>query len=174
MTRTNTTAFEFVTAANGEASASTAIIAKQMKQQHASVIKLVRKYKLELEQFGAIGFEIQKGKALRHGGFARATEIAHLNEHQSALILSMMRNSEEVIKFKIALVTEFFRMREEIQSKDKNLWQQMQELIAKEVESKVKASFGSHLMLNRKREIPRFNDERNQLESAIQKPLFIN
>ena len=76
--------------------------------------------------------------------------------------------------FKENLVHEFFSMRYALQNRDKNLWQKMHELIAKEVESKVRASFGSHLMLERKREIPYFRDERIQLESEIQKPLFIN
>lgn len=53
-----------------------------------------------------------------------------------------------------------------------NLWRQMQALIAKEVESKVRASFGSHLMLERKREIPRFDEERSLLESQIQPSLL--
>jgi hypothetical protein len=55
---------------------------------------------------------------------------------------------------------------------DLGLWQQMQALIAQEVESKVRASFGSHLMLERKREIPYFEDERRQLETLIQPTLL--
>lgn len=47
-------------------------------------------------------------------------------------------------------------------------------MIAREVESKVRASFGSHLMLERKREIPHFRDERYRLESEIQPSLLLN
>lgn len=53
-----------------------------------------------------------------------------------------------------------------------DLWQQMQALIAREVKSKVRASFGSHLMLERKRQIPRFEEERSLLESQIQPSLL--
>lgn len=59
-----------------------------------------------------------------------------------------------------------------IQSGQMNLWQQMQALIAREVESKVRASFGSHLMLERKREIPQFDAERDLLERQIQPSLL--
>lgn len=52
------------------------------------------------------------------------------------------------------------------------LWLQMQALISREVESKVKASFGSHLMLARKREIPPLRNERQFLETAIQPSLL--
>ena len=61
-----------------------------------------------------------------------------------------------------------------VQQLSMGLWQQMQALIAHEVESKVRASFGSHLMLERKREIPYFRNERMELESQIQPSLLLN
>jgi hypothetical protein len=53
-----------------------------------------------------------------------------------------------------------------------DLWQQMQVLVAKEVGSQVRASFGSHLMLARKRELPHLLDERHMLETLIQPSLL--
>jgi hypothetical protein len=53
-----------------------------------------------------------------------------------------------------------------------DLWMQMQALVAKEVNSQVRATFGSHLMLKRKREIPPLRDERALLEAAIQPSLL--
>jgi hypothetical protein len=58
------------------------------------------------------------------------------------------------------------------QTNQLGLWQQMQALIAREVESKVRASFGSHLMLERKREIPTLDAERDLLERQIQPSLL--
>lgn len=58
------------------------------------------------------------------------------------------------------------------QNNQRGLWQQMQALIAKEVGSQVRASFGSHLMLDRKRELPGLRTEREMLESAIQPSLL--
>lgn len=37
----------------------------------------------DLNEFGPIGFEIQKGQPLPQGGFAKPTEYAILNEQQS-------------------------------------------------------------------------------------------
>ena len=88
-----------------------------------------------------------------------------LNEHQATLLLTFMNNSERVMDFKEALVAEFFRMREALSRRERDLWQQMQAVIAKEVESKVRASFGSHLMLERKREIPMLDGERVRREA---------
>lgn len=163
--------FALVVAVDGEPRSASTLIARGVEQQHASVIKMIRRYQADFEQFGPLGFEIRKGKSLPHGGFAKSTEFAMLNEQQSTLLLAFMRNSPKVVEFKIALVREFFRLRNKILNRDKNLWQQLQALIAKEVESKVRASFGSHLMLERKKEIPQFDQERFFLESQIQPSL---
>lgn len=61
---------------------------------------------------------------------------------------------------------------DERQSGAQGLWLQMQALVAKEVTSQVRASFGSHLMLQRKREIPPLKTEREILEAAIQPSLL--
>ena len=94
-----------------------------------------------------------------------------LNEQQAALLISMMRNSPQVLAFKVSLVREFYRMRDALQQRTNNLWQQMHALIAQEVESKVRASFGSHLMLERKKEIPEFREQFARLENEIQPAL---
>lgn len=162
---------QLVAVVNGEPLASTEVIAKGMKQQHASVIKLVRKNVKALSVFGRVGFEIQPFAT--RGGQQRR-EIAMLNERQAALLISLMRNTEEVLDFKVALIGEFYRMRDALQQRDLNLWQQMQALIAQEVESKVRASFGSHLMLERKRKKKHFEKERIRLEIELQPSLLLN
>ena len=65
-------------------------------------------------------------------------------------------------------------MRDALSQQAKGRWQQMQALIAQEVESKIKASFGSRLMLDRNQEIQFFKSERQRLEIEIQPalPLF--
>lgn len=72
-----------------------------------AVIKLVRKYQGDLEEFGNIGFEIQN----TGGRAGRKTEVATLNEQQSTLLLTYMRNSEIVRRFKKALVKAFWELR---------------------------------------------------------------
>lgn len=158
-----------VSVSGGEPLTTSGVIAIGMKQPHASVIKLIRRHLVSLEQMGRVRFEIQPF-ATRGGEQSR--EVAVLNEHHATLLISLMRNSQEVIAFKVRLVGEFFRMRDALQQRDKTLWQKMQSLIAQEVESEVRASFGSHLMLERKREIPAFREQRYALESQIQPSLL--
>ena len=164
--------FPLVTSIDGEARASTVVIAKGVEQQHASIIKLLRKHIQDFEAFGHVDFKSEVVNRRQGGGSLR--EYAMLNEHQASLLIAFMRNSPRVVAFKVALIREFFRMRDELQRREQGLWAQMQALIAKEVESKVRASFGSHLMLKRKREIPDFEAQFAELEDRIQKPLFIN
>lgn len=164
--------FPLVTSIDGEARASTIVIAKGVEQQHASIIKLLRKHIQDFEAFGHVDFKSEVVNRRQGGGSLR--EYAMLNEHQASLLIAFMRNSPRVVAFKVALIREFFRMRDELQRREQGLWAQMQALIAKEVESKVRASFGSHLMLKRKREIPDFEVQFAELEDRIQKPLFIN
>lgn len=151
---------------DGEVRASTETIAKGVKVHHKNALALVNKHRVHIEVFGVIAFETRLNKR------GKATEYAMLNEQQSALLISLMRNSPEVIGFKVSLIRDFFRMRNALQQREKGLWQQLQALIAQETESKVKATYGSRLMLDRKREIPFFKTEHQRLESEFQPPLF--
>ncbi|WGS53599.1 Rha family transcriptional regulator [Paraburkholderia sp. D15] len=161
--------FPLVVPIEGEARASSEVIARGVGQQHASVIKLIRRHLADFETFGGVGFEI---RTFDTRGGPQQREFAMLNERHATLLLAFMRNSPKVIEFKIALVKEFFRMHDELSRREQSLWNQMHALIAREVESKVRASFGSRLMTERKREIPRFDEERSLLESQIQPSLL--
>ena len=157
---------------DGEPLASSEALAAGVRLSHASVIKLVRKHQASLERFGLVRFEIRPRLKGQHGG--GDVEIVLLNEPQSTLLITMMRNTAIVVDCKVRLIEEFYRMRDALSQQAKGLWQQMQALIAQEVESKIKASFGSRLMLDRKQEIPFFKSERQRLETEIQPalPLF--
>jgi len=160
-----------VVVVDGEPLASTEVIAKGMKAQHASTIKLLRKHQKSLERFGRVRFEIQPFKT--NGGI-QSREIALLNEQQAALLISLMRNTASVVSFKTDLIAEFFRMRDALNQRTQGLWKQLQAAIANEVDSAVRASFGSHLMLDRKKSKPVLQGEIRRLEAEIQPGLLLN
>lgn len=85
-------------------------IADGTANQHKNVIELVRTYQLDLEEFGPLAFETRKGKALPQGGFAKATEVALLNEQQATLIMTYMKNTAIVREFKKRLVKAFYEL----------------------------------------------------------------
>lgn len=157
---------------SGEPLASSFVIAEGMKQQHASTMRLIKRHQTTMERFGLVRFEIRPRLRGQHGG--GDAEYAMLNEMQSALLISLMRNTEDVVAFKAGLIAEFYRMRDALNQRSQNLYQQLQALVAEEVETKVKASFGSHLMLERKRAIPDLKHRREQIESEIQPSLFLH
>jgi phage antirepressor YoqD-like protein len=87
-------------------------IAEGVGNPHASVIKLIRQNTSDLEEFGNIGFEIQNSTS----GAGRPTEYAILNEQQSTLLLTYMRNNDVVRAFKKRLVKAFFELAQQRQS----------------------------------------------------------
>jgi len=103
----NVSRAEIVSLVDGEAVTTTLAIAAGCEVDHASVIKLVRTYQADMEEFGGVGFEIQ---TFQTAGGQQAREIAKLNEQQSTLLLTYMRNSGIVRDFKKRLVKEFWRM----------------------------------------------------------------
>ncbi len=89
----------------GDAYTTTLIIAKGTGVEHASVIKLVRTYLTDLEEFGRVDF---KSTRQERGGFP--IEYADLNEPQATLLLTYMRNNEVVREFKKLLVKAFYTL----------------------------------------------------------------
>lgn len=88
---------------------TTIAIAEHMQMPHASVIKLVRRWKADFEEFGLVGFEIRARLAGQWGG--SCVEYAVLNEQQATLLFTYMRNTSKVRDTKKALVRAFFDAR---------------------------------------------------------------
>lgn len=86
-------------------------IADGTENTHESVIKLVRKYIDDLQNFGRVGFEIEP---FATNGGVQSREVAFLNEPQSTLLITYLRNSDTVRWFKIALVKAFYEMRDRL------------------------------------------------------------
>ncbi|WP_310625800.1 Rha family transcriptional regulator [Limnohabitans sp.] len=119
----------------------------------------------EISAFGTLAFETRKS-----GG--RPTEFAMLNERQALLLISLMRNTKAVVTFKVRLVQEFCRMAESLRNRDLTMWERRILFEAKDMNSRALGSFGSHLMLDRKREKPRIESERHLIEAAMQPSLL--
>ena len=92
---------------------SSEVIATALEKDHKDVLYLAKKYQPDLNEFGSSSF---KTKLITAGkGAKREKEIALLNEQQATLLITYMRNSEKVRRFKIALVRAFFELREKLQ-----------------------------------------------------------
>lgn len=106
------TEINIVEHADGELRVSSLIIAGRTEVQHRAVLQLIRSHLAELESFGDLAFEMRD----RVGVPGPAQQVAHLNEPQSTLLMTFMRNSPIVVEFKLELVKQFYAMRQELAS----------------------------------------------------------
>ena len=84
------------------------IIAECAGVTHHTITKMIRKHQARFEQFGKVGFKIQ---AMESG---QNTKDYILNEQQATLLVTFLKNTEQVANFKTNLVKAFFEMREEL------------------------------------------------------------
>ena len=84
------------------------IVAECTRLQHHTITKTIRKHQARFEQFGKVGFKIQ---AMESG---QNTKDYILNEQQATLLVTFLKNTEQVANFKTNLVKAFFEMREEL------------------------------------------------------------
>ena len=88
---------------------TSAIIAECAEVKHDTVQSLIRNHQEDFESYGIIGFEIRK-----FDGRGRPMKIYRLNEQQATLLITYLKNTAPVRKFKMNLVKAFFEMREEL------------------------------------------------------------
>lgn len=86
-------------------------VAQYAQVQQQTVEHLIRKHMKDLEEFGKVGFEI---RACPHRTGASLQKLYHLNEQQATLLITYLRNTEPVRRFKKALVRGFFEARQEL------------------------------------------------------------
>ena len=136
--------------------------------QHASVIKVVRTYLPDIQEFGRVLFEnsydfkelSNSGFEIRNSNQGRHTRYAVLNEQQAYFLMTLMRNSPRVIEFKKALVKAFFEARTLLQTDYFALLQQREALNAKlECEKDIASVCG--------RGLSGWKKQRDSLETAI-------
>ena len=85
------------------------IIAECAEVKHDTVQSLIRNHQEDFESYGIIGFEIRK-----LDGRGRPMKIYRLNEQQATLLVTFLKNTEQVANFKTNLVKAFFEMRDEL------------------------------------------------------------
>ena len=94
---------------NSEPFTTSDVVAKSAKLQHHTVTKLIQTHESDIKEFGILRFEIEEIK-----GRGQPAKHYHLNEQQATLLITYLKNTEPVRKFKKALVKEFYEMRAEL------------------------------------------------------------
>jgi phage regulator Rha-like protein len=112
---------KLVTLYNDVAFTNSMIIAIGTENKHHTIKQLIRKYKAEIEEFGTLRIL----NAESSGG--RPTEIFLLNEEQATFMITLLRNSKNVVAFKKELVRQFYSMRQFILERQSDSWQRVRE-----------------------------------------------
>lgn len=86
-------------------------VAAGVEMEHKSVLQLLRKYLDDLNSLGRVAFEM---RPFETAGGNQWREIAFLNEGQAMFLMTLMRNTEKVVAFKLALVKAFLELRDRL------------------------------------------------------------
>lgn len=91
------------------------VIANFAEVKHHAIQQLISKHESDFKEFGVIAFEMRKPPTGSKGG--RPKTIYHLNEEQATLLMTYLKNTEPVRKFKKELVRQFYDMRTELMNR---------------------------------------------------------
>lgn len=145
------------------------VVAQRFGKQHSKVMRAALSLRTQTGEWGVANFGETHHVDPQNGQTYRRVTMTK----DGFMLLVMGFTGAEALKVKLSFIAAFNAMAEQLENGEKDLWRRMQDLIGREVNSQVRASFGSHLMLTRKRELPALRDERQLLEAAIQ-PSFLN
>ncbi len=80
--------------------------------KHRNLLETIRKYQTELEELGRVAFETTP---LETKGGIQHFSFCYLNELQCNFVVTLSRNTSQVVAFKLALVKAFYSAKQEIQ-----------------------------------------------------------
>ena len=113
--------YELVEVRRNEVFTNSKVIAEGTENKHEAVQKIISKYSGDIEDFGALRFEM---RVLKHENYKGSTreKVYFLNEEQATFVITLLRNSKVVVKFKKELVRQFYAMRRFLIEKQSKLW----------------------------------------------------
>ena len=96
------------------------IVAECAGVKRHAVKSLIEKHRSDLEDFGKVAFQMQPLPGRKTG---QKITVYHLNEQQATLLMTYLKNTEQVRTFKKELVRQFYAMRDFIRERQSPIWQ---------------------------------------------------
>lgn len=96
------------------------VIAEAAGVKRRSVTHLIQQHKADFQEFGKVRFEIAPLPGSKTG---QKVTVYHLNEQQATLLMTYLKNTEQVRAFKKELVRQFYAMRDFIRERQSPIWQ---------------------------------------------------
>lgn len=91
------------------------VIAEFAGVQHHTITRLIQQHQADFEDFGILRFEIEEIR-----GRGQPAKHYQLNEEQATLLMTYLKNTEQVRAFKKELVRQFYAMRRELLKRQVN------------------------------------------------------
>lgn len=101
------------------------VIAEAAGVKRRSVTHLIQQHKADFQEFGKVRFEIAPLPGSKTG---QKITVYHLNEQQATLLMTYLKNTEQVREFKKELVRQFYAMRDFIRERATPEWQETRSL----------------------------------------------
>jgi phage regulator Rha-like protein len=96
---------------NGVQVIDSRLVANGLEIQHKNLMETIRKYQEKLEKLGRVAFETE---SLETKGGKQDFVFCYLNELQCNFVVTLSRNTEAVVDFKLGLVVAFDQAKKEI------------------------------------------------------------
>lgn len=107
---------ELVTVKRNDVFTDSMVIAQGTGNRHKNVKELILKYKADMEELGTLS--VLNGEST--GG--RPEQMYLLTEEQAAFLMTLLRNTKQVVAFKKELVRQFYEMRNILFQKQTSEW----------------------------------------------------
>ena len=109
--------YELVELKRNDVFTNSKVVAEGTENQHESVVAIIRKYEKDICEFGKLEYS-----DLKSGKRGQPEKIYYLNEEQATFVITLLRNSKTVVKFKKELVRQFYAMRKFLLDKQSKQW----------------------------------------------------
>lgn len=99
---------------DGECRVDSRLVARSLGIEHESFLRTITTYQAEIEELGALRFQIG---VLKHEKYRGSTRFRYtmLNEDQAIFLATLSRNTSQVVKFKLQLTKAFSEARRALQ-----------------------------------------------------------
>ena len=161
---------EFVTLNDTTLTTDSRRVAKHFGKRHDNVLRAFDALDCSTE-FRALNFEATMEAVAGPKGSSRQERVIRMTKNGFVFLVMGFRG-RKAADTKEAYINAFDAMADQLQRIGMSLWEQRLQLEKRDATTFMWASFGSRLMTDRKREIPRLRNDRERLEHEMQPALF--
>lgn len=158
--------YEFVILNGEQPTTDSRLVAKFFSKSHTNVLRAFDNLECS-EQFIKLNYEL--ADFIDKNGEKRRKVIM---TKDGLIFLVMGFTGKNAALVKERYIAAFNHMVEILRTRDLTIWQEHQALMIRDASSKDRASHGSRLLFQRKKELPSIKEEMERLEELIQPRLF--